>query len=294
MIGVLTRPIARRAFLRGLAGLMGAGTAGALYARFGESQWLRVTRHVISIADPQGKGPSMRIVHLSDLHASPAVPFEFIAEAVTLALAQGPDVVTLMGDFFTHHLPDPERYAAILARLSAVAPTFACLGNHDGGAWARQTGGTPTVEGVLAMLENAGVTCLHNISRALTLRGRAVQFIGVGDLWSAMCSPAAAFEAAPPREGSGDQPLRVLLNHHPDAKGLLRPFDWDLMLCGHTHGGQVRLPLLGTPFAPVTDKRYVEGLHRWENRWLHVTRGVGNLHGLRFNCRPEISVLDVG
>ena len=63
------------------------------------------------------------------------------------------------------------------------------------------------------------------------------------------------------------------------------------MLCGHTHGGQCDLMFLGTPFAPVRDKRFVQGLHRWEDRWIHITRGVGNLHGMRFNCRPEVSLL---
>jgi uncharacterized protein len=65
------------------------------------------------------------------------------------------------------------------------------------------------------------------------------------------------------------------------------------MVCGHTHGGQIRLPLLGTPFAPVIDMRYVEGLHPWNDRQIYITRGVGNLHGLRFNCPPQVSLLEV-
>jgi predicted MPP superfamily phosphohydrolase len=64
-----------------------------------------------------------------------------------------------------------------------------------------------------------------------------------------------------------------------------------LLLCGHTHGGQIRLPFVGTPFAPVRDKRFVEGLHQWDGRWMYITRGVGNLHGVRFNCPPEVSLL---
>ena len=150
-------------------------------------------------------------------------------------------------------------------------------------------GGNPTVDEALALLRAAGVTCLHNDAHLLTLRGRSLQFIGVGDLWSAMCDPTTAFRRTPPRGTA----TRVLLNHNPDAKDLLRAFDWDIVLCGHTHGGQLRLPFLGTPFAPVLDKRYVQGLHRWYNRWLQVTRGVGNLHGVPFNCRPEVCVLEL-
>ena len=76
----------------------------------------------------------------------------------------------------------------------------------------------------------------------------------------------------------------------PDSKEHLRKYPWDLMLCGHTHGGQCDL-VFGTPFAPVRNKRYVRGLHPWNDRWIHTTKGVGNLHGLRFNCRPEVSLL---
>ena len=63
------------------------------------------------------------------------------------------------------------------------------------------------------------------------------------------------------------------------------------MLSGHTHGGQLRIPFVGTPFAPVRDRRFVQGLHRWQDRWLHITKGIGNLRGMRLNCRPEISLL---
>ena len=63
------------------------------------------------------------------------------------------------------------------------------------------------------------------------------------------------------------------------------------MLCGHTHGGECDLAFFGTPFAPVKDKRYVRGLHPWKDRWIHTTKGVGSLYGVRFNCRPEVSLL---
>ena len=67
------------------------------------------------------------------------------------------------------------------------------------------------------------------------------------------------------------------------------------MLCGHTHGGQFKVPFLNfTPFAPVSDHSMVEGLHSWKGRQIHVTRGVGNLWGIRLNCRPEISLLEIG
>ena len=71
----------------------------------------------------------------------------------------------------------------------------------------------------------------------------------------------------------------------------MQQYPWDLMLSGHTHGGQLWIPFIGAPFAPVRDKRFVKGLVRWQNRWVHVTKGVGNLHGMRLNCPPEVSLL---
>lgn len=279
--------LTRRAFL----GAAAAAVAGGSYLRWGEPRWLVVHRVTVAVANQTGTASMpLRILHLSDFHVSPVVPLEFIAEAIRLGLAQRPDVVALTGDFITDDLPNAADYAAVLRTLSDAVPTFASLGNHDGGHWAQRAGGAHTPVAVQTLLRDAGIACLVNGRRDLTVKGRRVAVTGVGDLWSRQCEPERAF-ARGGEERAGT--LRLLLNHNPDAKELLQPYPWDLMLCGHTHGGQLRLPLLGTPFAPVKDKRYVEGLHRWDDRWLYITRGVGNLHGVRFNCRPQVSVVDV-
>lgn len=280
--------LTRRRFLRLLGGAALAGAGSGLYARWGEPHWLAISRHTVPLGD--GARPPLRLVQLSDFHASPVVSFEFIARSVALALAEQPDAIALTGDFFTNEIADDARLVETLRPLAATAPTFACLGNHDGGPWTRSAGGYASIEPVLEVLRAAGIVCLHNDAREIALRGQSVQFVGVGDLWSGMCEPGAAFARTPPRR----EARRILLNHNPDAKDLLRRFDWDLVLCGHTHGGQLRLPVIGSPFAPVRDKRFVRDLHRWENRWLHVSAGVGNLHGVRFGCRPEINVLEIG
>ena len=280
--------LTRRRFLAGLGGTAAASAASLGYLRWAEPQWLEVSRTAVPLA-PSGRRSGLRVLHLSDFHVSPVVPVELIAEAIELGLAARPDLIALTGDFITNRVFEATRFTALLARLARAAPAFACLGNHDGGPWTQRAGGNATVDEMAEMLRAANITWLHNRAETLRVRERLVQLAGVGDLWSGMCDPAAAFAMTSPRR----ETTRLVLNHNPDAKDRLRPFDWDLMLCGHTHGGQLRLPLIGTPFAPVADKRYVEGLHRWENRWLYITRGVGNLHGMRFNCRPEVSVLDI-
>ncbi|MEO7597394.1 MAG: phosphodiesterase YaeI [Opitutus sp.] len=279
----------RRQFLLGLAGGLATATTGAAYVSLIEPRWLAVSRIQVPRPPPANSSP-IRILQLSDLHLSSVVPLDWIEESVALGLAEKPDVIALTGDFYTGKAQQVDAYAKVLRRLSAAAPTFACLGNHDGGRWSEHRGGLVMIDAVRGMLANAGVTCLVNERRTLEVRGQRLAFFGVGDLWSAMCDPGTAFANAGPRMGE----QRIVLSHNPDSKTMFKHFDWDVMLCGHTHGGQVCLPFVGAPFAPVSDKRFLHGLYSWENRWLHVTSGVGNLHGIRFNCRPEISVITLG
>jgi len=285
----MSRLLSRRAFL---GSLLAAGAGGAVYTHWVEPQWLEVTTRRVPVFGGGAARP-LRVVQLSDLHVSFVVSLDYIADAVKLAVAQNPDLVLLTGDYVTRQCGELERYAEVLRPLARAAPVFACAGNHDGGHWAEQIHGYRDLAPVRGMLEAAGATFLHNEWRELTIGGRPLQLIAVGDLWSGLCQPAAAFAGLPPRPPRAAAP-RMVLCHNPDAKERLARYDWDFLVCGHTHGGQVRLPWLGTPFAPVRDKRFVAGLYRWRERWLFITRGVGNLHGVRFNCRPEISVLELG
>jgi predicted MPP superfamily phosphohydrolase len=228
----------------------------------------------------------IRLLHLSDLHASLVVPMTMIQNAITLGLDQKPDLICLTGDFITfRHDFDSRAYVNALKRLTAVAPTFAVLGNHDGGSWARYRRGNSDHSVVDRMLEDSGVRLLHNRSERVRVRDERLRLVGVGDLWSKEIDGCKAFA-----EASADE-ATVLLAHNPDSKETLRPFPWDLMLSGHTHGGQVIVTHDGARYAPVADKRYVAGLKAWGSRQIHVTRGIGNVGGVRFRCRPEVSTL---
>lgn len=272
----------RRKFI-GALGL--AAAAGVGYARFIEPHRLGVGRHEVKLSRPAVSSP-LKVLQLSDFHASPVVSLEFISEAIRLGLSEKPDLICLTGDFITHQYDQFAAYAKVLAPLAQAAPTFACLGNHDGGRWAATARGYADTRLVRELLATAGVKLLHNSAEAVALRGWDLSLVGLGDSWAKEFEPASAF---PPPPGAATTTL--VLSHNPDTKHALADYPWDLLLCGHTHGGQLKLPLLGTPFAPVVDKRFVEGLHRWRERWIHITRGVGSLHGMRFNCPPEVSLL---
>ena len=273
----------RRTFLAGL-GLFALG--GGVYVRLIEPCRLEIGRHEIDLSRGRRRGP-LKILHLSDFHASPVVSLEFIAKAVQLGLSLKPDLICLTGDYITRGYDQLDGYAEVLRSLAGGTPTFACLGNHDGGLWAARRRGYADTHRVRGMLTQSGTALLHNAAKTVRIRDWDLTLVGVGDLWAGEMQPLLAFESLQPVAGGAT----ILLSHNPDSKQWLKPYAWDLMLCGHTHGGQVRLPFFGTPFAPVRDKRFVEGSHRWAERWIHITRGIGNVHGLRLNCPPEVSLL---
>jgi predicted MPP superfamily phosphohydrolase len=196
-------------------------------------------------------------------------------------------LICLTGDFITQGYEALDGYAEVLKPLVAHAPTFACLGNHDGGIWALRRHGYSDTNRVREVLAKAGVTLLHNNAKGVRIGGRDLTLVGLGDSWAGELQPMIAFDPPPPTTAEAT----IVLSHNPDSKAELKPYPWDLLLCGHTHGGQVKLPFVGAPISSVRDRRFTEGLHRWEDRWIHVTRGVGSLWGIRFNCPPEVSLL---
>ena len=258
-----------------------------VYAFGVEPNWLERTATQVKLPC-KSLTSGVRILHLSDFHASPAVPFSLIEKSVELGLQAKPDVICLTGDFVTDATPfDQAEYARILRRLSSAAPVFATLGNHDGGRWGATVHGLKDSSRVRALLAAGNIPLLHNRSEVVRVRDQFVRFAGVPDLWSDSVDGDLAFADVP-----ADDPA-ILLAHNPDTKDVLADRPWDLMLSGHTHGGQVVLPLIGERFVPVRDKRFIAGLKQWNGRQVYVTRGVGNIDGVRVNCRPEVTILDL-
>lgn len=272
--------ITRRHFLGGL-GLAASALAVPLVA----GQVIQRSRHSLRLwKDP---GPTLRIAHVSDLHSSSYIPLDFIAQALDLALEGQPDVVALTGDLVNAVAPDPAGLVRTLQRLTARAPTYACLGNHDGGRWLAARQGPSTPDAVTEILEAAGIRVLRNQTERVRIRERTFLLTGLEDLWSMPLDTGSA--------GFGrESDPRVVLAHNPDTKDELAREPWDLMLSGHTHGGQIRLPFFGGRLtAPVRDDRYIEGLLPWGPHHLHISRGVGSLLGLRINCPPEVTLLEL-
>jgi len=256
--------------------LGGVGVLG--YGFLWESGWLRVREFELPL---KGLAKPISLLHLADLHAGRDVPWSLIERGIDLGISLKPDLICLTGDFVTRKISKESHYADLLTRLSEHAPTFAVLGNHDGGRWAQKHRGYKNTTVMHDILATAGIPHMLNTS----VRRFGINLVGLGDLWAKECKPVEVWSKPLPAGPT------IVLSHNPDSKDEI-PYDYDLMLCGHTHGGQLRIPFTGaTPMTPVRDRRFVDGLYEWNGRHLHITRGVGNLMHARMNCRPEVSLL---
>ena len=241
---------------------------------------VEIVHHDLPLA--QLKAP-LRLVHLTDFHASRSVRFPFLESAMELALSLKPDLICLTGDYTSKGLADWTPLTRLLRSLQDAAPTFAVLGNHDG--WPEKN--DPVYAETRNCLKLAGISLLENRHTTFEKAGARLQIVGTGDFLRGPFDPETAFAGCDPTLAT------VLLSHNPDARANLLPFRWDLCLCGHTHGGQINLPGLHGRFTPLADRRYQCGIFQVEKRHLHVNRGIGAIGGVRFRARPEICVFDL-
>ena len=254
----------------------------ALLARIPGNQALDLQVHEKRLALPRmPAGPELRVIHITDLHMSGRIAKEYFVEMVAAVNALRPDLILLTGDLVERAkcmdwLPDT------LGSLRAAAGVFFVLGNHDLRVDCDQ---------LLNHLAELGLIHLGGTWRELTVRGTPLVLAGNELPWFGPPPNAANL---PARDASG-LPLRVLLAHAPDQFTWACRHDFDLMLAGHNHGGQVRLPLLGPILSPsLSGTRYASGAFCRGNSVLHVGRGTGSLTPFRWNCPPEIALLVLG
>ncbi len=220
----------------------------------------------------------LRIAHISDLHMSGRITrayFERVVEEVNRCEA---DFVAITGDVVERNMC-LDWIPETLGRLRAPGGVYYVLGNHD-----RHVGPTR----LTAALDDAGLIYLGGTWRQVTIRDTPLILAGNELPWF---RPAADLSDCPAHDESG-LPLRILLAHSPDQFQWAQANKMDLMLAGHNHGGQVRLPILGPIVAPsLHGVRYAAGTFRVGNTVLHVSRGTSSLTPFRWACPPEIAVL---
>jgi len=274
----LARRLGPRRFLRrgGLITLSLSSTEPTLPAPFSPAPEITTTDIWLRRLSPAHDG--LKIVHLTDLHHSLFTPLEEIQRAVHLANRLRPDVVALTGDYVTLSPSYIWPVARALGRLRARLGVFAILGNHDFQV---------DPEEITRALRAQGIRVLRNSHYALRVRAATVWIVGVDDLWWGADDLRAAVRHLPARDP------KILLCHNPLGVHLAAGHGIDLVLSGHTHGGQVRLPVVGSVYGRTRlGKRFVEGWNRLDGTQIYVSRGIGKvLVPLRVGCPPEIACL---
>jgi uncharacterized protein len=271
--------LSRRQFLGGLAATPLLAVSGvSAYARLVEpySYWISETD--IFIRNLPERFENFRLTQLTDIHHSRILGIDEIRRVVALAQETKPDMFVLTGDYTTSYRRFIEPCAEALASLNAPEGVWAVLGNHD-----HYTDPELTTRA----LQRRHIAVLNNAHTTLQRGPDALQLSGIDDwTWNAVDWPGA-FSGLKP-----DTPT-ILLSHQPTVLDLEQTQNVSLILSGHTHGGQVRLPFVGAPARFATnDLKYDRGLFRRGGTQLYVSSGTGVI-GLpvRLGVRPEIAVI---
>jgi len=262
----------RRRFLvgagLGAAGLLAGGSVASAY-RF---EVVRMAAPLPALASP------VRVAWLCDLHYGPFIGASTVSRWIDAALLERPDVVLLGGDLVDYHVgPDIGPLLDQIARLTAPLGVYAVWGNHD--RWR-----FPDIAPFARALSERGVRVMVN--RGAPLRDD-LYLAGIDDVLAGEPDVGAALAGAPARSAT------LLMSHNPDALPGV-PTGVGLTLCGHTHGGQVCLPLIG-PIVTGSKygRRFVQGWVRGPARG-YVSRGLGvSTLPVRVDCPAELTVLDL-
>lgn len=278
----------RRKFLKTLVaggiGLAGAGSAGgAAFSYFVERTWIETTRTDLRFAALPAAFSGLSIVQFSDVHLGFHFDIRDLSELVERLNRLQPDILVFTGDLVDYGIDLLPKAAPVLARLHAKLGKWAVLGNHDF-----------MVEGarVEAALTAGGFQVFRNGNVRLDKDGGSIYIAGVDDAWNGRPDMVQTMAGIP------SDAFSILLAHQPDYVEKSAAYGPNLQLSGHSHGGQVRLPIVGDLSMPKGARKYTSGLYRipagTHNRkvQLYVNRGIGTTNlPVRLFCRPEISVL---
>jgi hypothetical protein len=291
-----------------------------IWPRFIEPYCLSVTQVAVALERWPSALDGFKVVQFSDLHLHSGVPDSFLHKLTGKILDQDPDIILFTGDFLCRAaLDDGPRLAQFLQTLHAPYGCYAVLGNHDYAqgmsinrqgdydlleedcrpyivqgferlvetpqlsrkvtARARQL---PPHSGLVELLKSTPFRLLHNETVQISLRGESFNLVGCGEYSLGRTIPSEAFA-----HYHNSLPGIVML-HNPDGLSLLQGTPGDLVLCGHTHGGQVNLPWLWRKFTPMENCAFKKGWCRDGQRRVYVNRGVGSMIPFRWFAMPEL------
>jgi uncharacterized protein len=251
-----------------------------VYAYALEPNWIEVKSVPLMLPHLPPAFNGYRIVQISDIHTDRWMSPKRLAHIVTRINQQQPDLVALTGDFVTHDLDQHVPTLAAFQQLIAKDAIVAVMGNHD--HWTN-------VGQVRQALQQAGVVDISNDVRPIARSGQVLQIAGVDDIWYHKDRLDLVLQALQPNVPA------ILLVHEPDFADISAATDrFDLQISGHSHGGQISIPLFGQPVLPPYGEKYPSGQYQVGSMIQYTNRGVGMVSPrLRFHCRPEITVFNL-
>ncbi len=277
------------------------------YATLGEPYRPVFRRHRVAV---RAGWPELSIVHISDLHVRRSDQ-RLVRAQRTALMGLEPDLVCVTGDV-CEKVRDIDLLIELLEVIKPRLGTFIVLGNHEHNAplpeQLRPTGLRKVISGILHLLathqrsdgddeahamaealSNAGFTVLHNEGVRVERDGQSLWIAGCDSAWAGHSDMLATMTGR-----RADEPCLTLI-HEPDLAFEAHEHGADLILAGHTHGGQVRLPFVGAPITHRVDPRIsiAAGFQRIGQAVLHITAGLGHTIPLRFGCPPEVAWLEV-
>jgi len=247
---------------------------------------LAVHRKTLHLPNLPPELDGLTIAHLTDLHMTGQLGREYYETIVDETNALAPDLIVITGDILEreHCLP---WIAPTLGRLTARHGKFFILGNHE-----QRLRDVTTLRAALA---SAGFTDLGSKCETFEIRDTQFLIAGTERPWfgsDPVIDPNPKSNPPMADQNPKSPAFRLLLSHTPDQLPFARRHHFDLMLAGHNHGGQIRLPYLGALITPsFYGSRYAGGLYFAAPTLLHVSRGLAGIHPIRLNCPPELPLL---
>jgi predicted MPP superfamily phosphohydrolase len=276
----MEKKISRRTFIRKVALFLGAALVSSpIYSFFGERNRLRIKEVDLYFDRLPKEYSSLRMVQFSDTHLGFYFDDQNLQRVVDRINSCKPDIVCFTGDFVDDQYESLMSTVPILEQLDAPLGKYAVLGNHD--YW----NDPHEVESILSA---SGFRVLKNENVQIHKDEKPIYIAGVDDVLYGSPNIEKSLD------GIGGNDFTIMLAHEPDYADVVSDYSVDLQLSGHSHGGQIRLPLLGHIVAPPLGKKYVDGLNRVKNLMVYTNRGIGTTTlPFRFFCRPEITVLNL-
>lgn len=294
-----------------------------IWPRFIEPRLIFTSRISLSIPNLPQDLKGLKILQISDLHLNRQVADSFYDKLTNKCEILKPDVIVFTGDFICYsHLEEPQRLKSLLQRFHAPYGCYAVLGNHDYASFVsinhqgdydvivpptssslsrafsrlgESTVLTKTVTAeaqktsfhpeLLRLIQESPFELLHNETKTITVKSTKLNITGLGEHCLNKIDAALAY-----RNYKSNYPGITLL-HNPDGAAHLKDWPSDIILSGHTHGGQVNLPWMWKKFTLLENIKLKKGLVKLFDKWVYINRGLGSVLPFRWFSPPEILLL---